>query len=42
VAQIAGIAAESVNNIRHLEESAQTLTTTADQLRGLVDRFRIA
>ena len=42
VAQIASIAAESVSNIRHLEESAQTLTTTAEQLRGLVDRFRIA
>jgi methyl-accepting chemotaxis protein len=42
VAQIASIAADSVNNIRHLEESAQTLTATADQLRSLVDRFRIA
>jgi methyl-accepting chemotaxis protein len=42
VAQIARIAADSVNNIRHLEESAQTLTTTANELRGLVDRFRIA
>jgi methyl-accepting chemotaxis protein len=42
VAQIANIAADSVNNIRHLEESAQTLTATADQLRSLVDRFRIA
>ncbi len=42
VAQIASIAADSVNNIRHLEESAQALTATADQLRSLVDRFRIA
>jgi methyl-accepting chemotaxis protein len=41
VAQIANIAADSVNNIRHLEESAQTLTATADELRRLVDRFRI-
>jgi len=42
VAQIACIAADSVNNIRHLEESAQTLTATADHLQSLVDRFRIA
>ncbi len=41
VEQIAGIAADSVNNIRHLEESAQTLTATADELRRLVDRFRL-
>jgi aerotaxis receptor len=40
VARIASIAAESVGNIRQLEESAQTLTATAEQLRGLVDRFR--
>jgi methyl-accepting chemotaxis protein len=42
VSRIASIASESVDNIRHLEESAQTLTATADRLRSLVDRFRIA
>jgi methyl-accepting chemotaxis protein len=41
VAQIASIAADSVDNIRHLKELAQTLTATADELRGLVNRFRI-
>jgi methyl-accepting chemotaxis protein len=41
VARIASIAAESVSNIRHLEESAQTLTATADRLRGMVDHFRV-
>lgn len=41
VARIASIAAESVSNIRHLEESAQTLTATAEQLRSMVDRFRV-
>jgi len=40
VSRIASIAEESVQNIRHLEESAQQLTTTAEQLRHLVDRFR--
>jgi len=41
VARIASIAAESVSNIQHLEESAQTLTATAEQLRSMVDHFRV-
>ncbi len=41
MAQIARIAVESVSNIRHLEESAQNLTTTAEQLRSMVDHFRM-
>ncbi len=41
VERIASIATESFNNIRHLEESAQTLTATADRLRTTVGHFRI-
>jgi len=41
VAQIACIAADSVNNIRKLENSAQLLTSSADELRRQVDRFRV-
>lgn len=42
ISRIANIAEESVQNIRHLEESAQQLTATAEQLRNLVDRFRFS
>ena len=42
VAQIASIAADSVNNIRRLEGSAQMLTNSAEELRHLVDRFRVS